>query len=73
MYCFDVKSLLWALDFLSSDNAANEYYLTDAISVLYRGGKRIAAVSADSHDECMGINTLEQLTEAEAAMLARRA
>ena len=73
VYCFDAKSLLWALDFLSSDNAANEYYLTDVIAAMYNGGKKIAAVAAEGHDECMGINTQEQLREAEAAMLARRA
>ena len=73
VYCFDAKALLWALDFLKSDNAANEYYLTDVIPVLYNAGKKIAAVAAEDHSECMGVNTQAQLQEAEDAMLARRA
>lgn len=72
VYCFDAKALLWALDFLKSDNAANEYYLTDVIGVLYGAGRRIAAVPAGEHSECLGVNTVAQLREAEAAMLARR-
>lgn len=73
VYCFDSKALLWALDFLGSDNAANEYYLTDVIGVLYKAGKRIAGVATKDHSDCMGVNTKAQLQEAEEAMLARRA
>ena len=73
VYCFDAKALLWALDFLKSDNAANEYYLTDVIPVLYNAGRKIVGIAAEEHSECMGVNTLDQLKQAEDAMLARRA
>lgn len=73
VYCFDAKALLWALDFLKSDNAANEYYLTDVIPVLYNAGRKIVGIAAEEHSECMGVNTLAQLKQAEDAMLARRA
>lgn len=71
VYCFDIESLLWALPKLSDKNAANEYYLTDVVGVLYENGKSITAVPVLEKSECLGINDRVQLAQAETAMRRR--
>lgn len=51
---------------LKNDNAQGEYYLTDLVSFAHQAGKKVAAVSAVDARETAGINTREQLAEAEA-------
>ena len=50
---------------LTSHNSQGEYYLTDTVSLLQRAGRKAAVVCAPDHRELLGINTVEQLTEAE--------
>lgn len=73
VYCFDMRALAGALPKLDNRNAANEYYLTDVVGILYGEGKRIAGVQVPDKADCMGINTPEQLAEAEAEMKKRLA
>ncbi|MFC1540150.1 NTP transferase domain-containing protein [Gemmatimonadota bacterium] len=71
-YFFNRQALARALRGLDNDNAQGEYYLPDTISLLRSKGERVAAwVSAESPEEVLGVNTWEQLTEAERIMSAR--
>jgi len=60
-YLFDNKVLFEALDKVRSDNASNEYYLTDALSIIIEAGHKVAAVTAVRAEEAVGVNTKEQL------------
>lgn len=71
VYAFDMKALAEALPKLDNRNAANEYYLTDVVGILAREGKQVMGVRVPDKADCMGINTPEQLAEAEAEMRKR--
>jgi bifunctional UDP-N-acetylglucosamine pyrophosphorylase/glucosamine-1-phosphate N-acetyltransferase len=60
---------LEVLSRLTAQNSQGEYYLTDTVSLLLRAGKPTSVVCAPDFRELCGINTPEQLTEAEAVYL----
>lgn len=64
IYCFDIESLLAALEKLSNNNSQGEYYLTDVIGILKEEGKKVGALSID-YEETIGVNSRVQLAEAE--------
>jgi bifunctional UDP-N-acetylglucosamine pyrophosphorylase / glucosamine-1-phosphate N-acetyltransferase len=70
-YVFGSGELFPALAGLRNDNAQGEYYLTDAVAWLAAQGKRVAGVVAPRADECLGINTPEELVAAEQALKGR--
>lgn len=72
IYCFDQQVLLSTLRELTCDNAQGEYYLTDVISILVKGGMKVAAVSAEDYQETLGINSRSQLAEAELILRRRK-
>jgi bifunctional UDP-N-acetylglucosamine pyrophosphorylase/glucosamine-1-phosphate N-acetyltransferase len=65
IYAFDAEALAEALTHITDENAQREYYLTDTIAILRRAGRPVAAVAAADPSEVHGINTVEQLTEAD--------
>ena len=67
-----VKQLGPWLEALKSDNAQGEYYLTDIVAAAVADGIRVAAVTADSPAEVMGINDKAQLAIAERAYQQRQ-
>jgi bifunctional N-acetylglucosamine-1-phosphate-uridyltransferase/glucosamine-1-phosphate-acetyltransferase GlmU-like protein len=71
-YVFDRAALDHALKLIKSDNAQKEFYLTDAISILRGEGRRVSASVLDDPREMTGINTPEQLHEAEELFAAMR-
>ena len=70
-YAFGPRELFPALGSLKSNNAQGEYYLTDTIAWLVQAGKKVVAVQAARADECLGINTPEELAAAEWARLQK--
>lgn len=70
-YCIKVDALLNALSKLTNDNKKGEYYLTDIYGHLRRAGKKVLAVQAVTADDVLGINTRQQLAEADAVMQER--
>lgn len=74
MYVFNSEALSASLDLLSNDNASGEYYLTDTIALIKKIGLRVSAmaVSGETVDEIRGVNTQEQLLEAEEIMRKRQ-
>jgi bifunctional UDP-N-acetylglucosamine pyrophosphorylase/glucosamine-1-phosphate N-acetyltransferase len=50
---------------IGNDNAQNEYYLTDLISIAYKAGIKIEAVNPGTPEEVKGVNTRKQLSKLE--------
>ncbi len=69
-YVFDSKKLFEALKWVPRNPGKNEYYLTDAISLLARDG-RVEAVPAAEVSEMLGVNTRSDLAELEGIMQER--
>ena len=62
-YWFDCQLLLSVLGRIKSDNAAGEYYLPDAITLLLSDGKTVGAYTAECSDAVLGANDPAQLEE----------
>jgi bifunctional UDP-N-acetylglucosamine pyrophosphorylase / glucosamine-1-phosphate N-acetyltransferase len=71
VYCFDARALFAALERIEPANAQGEYYLTDAVGLLYADGLGVDALVLDDADESHGINTRVQLAAA-SRLLQRR-
>ena len=71
MYIFQCDALLSALSQVKNDNAQGEYYLPDTIGIIKAMGLPVDAVPMDDADQIRGVNTLEQLVEAEEIMKNR--
>ncbi len=61
VYAFDRGPLSVALSGLGTDNAQNEYYLTDVAAALRMRGLGVVAVRLDDPDEMQGVNTRADL------------
>lgn len=72
IYCFDIPSLLNALDHLTTDNAQSEYYVTDVPEIIQRSGGRVGVVLHEDPREVLGINTRIDLAELERRMRERK-
>jgi bifunctional UDP-N-acetylglucosamine pyrophosphorylase/glucosamine-1-phosphate N-acetyltransferase len=72
MYIFNSDILSTALSKLTNDNAQGEYYLTDTIEIVKSEGLgEVATMVIDDIDEIKGVNSPEQLAEAEEILKAR--
>lgn len=72
IYCAEAEFLFRAVARISNNNVQSEYYLTDIIAIAWKDGCRTAAFTADDPQEVMGINTPEDLEEAERVHRRRR-
>lgn len=70
MYCFSIKELLNSLDRLNNNNAQEEYYLTDVISILKEQGFKVGAFDVPV-EEITAVNSKVELADAEAIMRKR--
>lgn len=64
-YVVDGAFLFAALDKVQPHNAQGEYYLTDIVDMAVTQGHRVAALPLTNPDEGLGVNTRQQLAEAE--------
>jgi len=71
IYCFKGKNLKEALERLDNNNAQNEYYITDAISIIRELGYKVGGYKLLDSNEITGINSRIQLAEAEKVMRMR--
>ena len=71
IYIFDKQKLFTGLQQITPHNVQKEYYLTDVFEYFWKNRWRVSALKAADVDEIRGINTLEQLKEAETIQLAR--
>ncbi|MCW8798020.1 MAG: sugar phosphate nucleotidyltransferase [Prosthecochloris sp.] len=72
IYVFDSTTLFSALKAIDNKNAQQEYYLTDVFAICMQQGKKISAFRTEDPDEIRGINTPEQLSEAESILSGRQ-
>ena len=63
-YLFDNQILFNALAEIEPDNVKNEYYLTDALSIILAQGHKVVAVTAVRSEEAMGVNSRQELSAA---------
>lgn len=71
IYAYRELDLRNAVRDLHNDNAQGEYYLTDTIEGISKGGKRVVPVVAHDHREVLGINDRIELALARKNMNAR--
>ena len=71
IYIFDKQKLFDSLKHIRPHNVQNEYYLTDVFELFWKHHWRVSALQAHDVDEIRGINTIEQLKEAETIRAAR--
>ena len=73
MYIFNSEILSKALEKLNNNNVQGEYYLTDTIEIVKsEGWGEVATMIVSDVDEIKGVNSPEQLQEAEAILQARQ-
>lgn len=65
MYCFQASSVFNALAQINTANAQGEYYLTDVLPILKKGGYKVAVLAIEEIDQIHGINDRVQLSRAE--------
>jgi len=71
-YIFDFKKVLSTIDFIGSDNAQREFYLTDTVRLFLERGWKVESYIVEDNFEVMGINSLEELRAAEREYLRRQ-
>ncbi len=71
IYCVDKSFLSVAIGALTNHNAQKELYLTDIVEIGFRKNKAITAVIAEDPSEMMGVNSQEDLRNAEGQMRLR--
>ncbi len=71
IYAYRELALRDSVRALHNDNAQREYYLTDTIEGLAKGGKRVVPVAARDHRDVLGINDRVELALARKSMNAR--
>jgi bifunctional UDP-N-acetylglucosamine pyrophosphorylase/glucosamine-1-phosphate N-acetyltransferase len=70
-YLFNNRVLFEALEQVKPNNVKNEFYLTDALSVIITTGHKVIAVTAVRPEEAMGVNSRAQLSVASKIMQHR--
>ncbi len=71
IYLFDKEKLFDGLKHITPHNIQNEYYLTDVFEYFWRHHWVISAIKASHPDEIRGVNTFDQLEEANVVLNAR--
>ena len=69
IYCFDRGFLEQGLQKIGAENAQEEYYLTDMVSIGVAGGRRVGVAMGSRVEELIGVNSPEDLKRADALML----
>lgn len=64
VYIFNNKALFESLKFLTTDNAAGEYYLTDVIGIFVKDGRKVRSYTVKDTEETLGVNDRAQLAVA---------
>ncbi|MCP4682261.1 MAG: NTP transferase domain-containing protein [Desulfobacterales bacterium] len=71
IYVFKAKKLFETLPLIKNDNQQGEYYLPDVLKIYVNQGDKPAAVLTTDVRETHGINTIDQLKNAEKILLDR--
>ncbi|MDD3725993.1 MAG: sugar phosphate nucleotidyltransferase [Candidatus Ratteibacteria bacterium] len=71
IYVFKKEPLFQSLLKVSPDKIKNEYYLTDVIKILSEEGKIIKTCTTQAPEECLGINSIQDIERAKNFLLTR--
>lgn len=71
--CTSSEVLKDLLPRLSSENAQNEYYLTDIVALAIENGLSVSAIEVDDYTETLGVNDRSQLATVERLYQRRQA
>src|SRR5262249_43222325 len=72
IYAFSLAPLFAALHELATDNAQDEYYLTDVVSIYRRRNLRVEALCLEDANQLRGVNSRVDLAELGALVRARK-
>ncbi|MGE0448433.1 MAG: bifunctional UDP-N-acetylglucosamine diphosphorylase/glucosamine-1-phosphate N-acetyltransferase GlmU [Vicinamibacterales bacterium] len=72
IYAFQLQGLFTAIRRIGSDNAQNEYYLPDLISVFRSEGREVASVTVEDASKVQGINSRAELASVGRALRHRK-
>ncbi len=73
IYAFATGPLYAHIDRLTTDNAHQEYYLTDMAELLRKAGAKVVAVRAPETSEVLGVNTRLDLAQLDAKLRDKKA
>jgi len=74
VYILANREELWAeIDSIDSENAQNEFYLTDLVQRFSSKGKNVEAITRDAPEEFLGVNTRQELARAGEIIHSRKA
>lgn len=65
IYCIKKSYLIDNLNRIESNNAQNEFYLTDVIKIGYSQNRSVGVVTGSNQEEIIGINSPNELEQAE--------
>lgn len=71
VYCFDSQDLFEALKKVKLNPKKKEYYLTDVIELLRAQGKKVSAFVSEDETSAFGVNTREDLAQAQSVIRQR--
>ncbi len=71
VYCFNKDNLFASLGKIRPNNRKKEFYLTDTVEILAKSNLLIDSVSTDDAEEFLGVNTRNDLIEAEQVVRRR--
>ena len=71
IYMFKSRQLFQTLKQITNENSQGEYYLPDVVKIYVDSGEKVVAQLTPTFDETRGINTIEQLKEAETILFNR--
>jgi len=72
IYVFAARDLLDVLPRISNKNVKREFYLTDAVEIISRRGKKVTTFKTPNAEEVVGVNTRYELANAAAALRDRK-
>ena len=73
IYAFATGALYQHINRLRTDNAHQEYYLTDIAGLLRKAGEKVLALRAPDSNEVLGVNTRIELAELDAQLRTKKA
>ncbi len=71
VYCFNSKDLFDALTKVKLNPNKKEFYLTDVVELLLAAGKRVGTLTTSDETVAFGVNSREDLAQAEAVIRQR--
>ncbi len=72
IYCFNAGEVFSALGQINTNNAQQEYYLTDVLGLMKLEGKRVSVVTAKDAEEILGVNDRVQLAYVESVLRQKK-